>query len=210
MLRRFAASSISLNKQDCTTRLSLKSTIPTPPHLLVLLLAAISGGPCRTSFVGARSSLVSPGCSCDADLGSAHDSFGPICVIYGLSLCCWFLWCRSLCSWAEIPRGFVLSPSARPHVHHFAPRGQLRASAGTTLSGFIAANDYWPIQYWWSVGLTAFSIILVILFLEESSYDRTEGAVNRTKSDNFIKDRIDTFFPGNRLVPNNTWSSAVS
>ncbi|KAB5550010.1 major facilitator superfamily domain-containing protein [Coniochaeta sp. 2T2.1] len=79
------------------------------------------------------------------------------------------------------------------------------ASAGPTFAGFVAANNYWPIEYWWSVALTAFTIIIVFLFLEETGYSRDEGAVNRTKSDSWIRDRVETFLPGNKVVPQATW-----
>ncbi|TVY26801.1 putative MFS-type transporter protein [Lachnellula hyalina] len=69
------------------------------------------------------------------------------------------------------------------------------ASAGPTFSGFIAANRYWPVEYWWSVGLLAFTAILVFCFLEETSFDRSEGAINLTPPESWIANRIQTFFP---------------
>lgn len=83
------------------------------------------------------------------------------------------------------------------------------ASAGPTFAGFVAANAYWPVEYWWSVALTAFTIIIVFVFLEETGYDRSEDAVNRTKPDSWIKDRVETFFPGNKVVPPTTWGHTV-
>ncbi len=86
----------------------------------------------------------------------------------------------------------------------------LGVSAGPTFSGFIAAGSYWPIEYWWSVALTAFTLIPVFLFLEETGFNRSEGAVNRAPASNWVKDRIDTFLPGSKIVPDRTWRSTVS
>lgn len=83
------------------------------------------------------------------------------------------------------------------------------ASAGPTFGGFVATSAYWPVEYWWSVGLTGLSIIVVFLFLEETTYNRTEDAVNRTKPDSWVKDRVVTFFPGNKVVPPTTWGHTV-
>lgn len=83
------------------------------------------------------------------------------------------------------------------------------ASAGPTFSGFIAANHSWTIEYWWSVGLLGFTAILVLLLLEETGFDRTEGATNVTPPDSFIRNRIYTFFPGNRIVKPTTLVETV-
>lgn len=83
------------------------------------------------------------------------------------------------------------------------------ASAGPTFAGFVAAKAYWPVEYWWSVALAAFTIIIVFFFLEETYYDRSEGAVNRTKPVSFIKDRVDTFFPGHKVARPVTWGETV-
>lgn len=77
------------------------------------------------------------------------------------------------------------------------------ASAGPTFSGFIAANRYWPVEYWWSVAMLAFTAVVVFLFLEETNFDRTEGATNMTPPESFIARRIQTIFsflPGNNNV----------
>lgn len=83
------------------------------------------------------------------------------------------------------------------------------ASAGPTFAGFVAANDYWPVEYWWSVALTAFTIIIVFLFLDETNYDRQNESANRTKPDSWIKDRVDHFFPGSKVAPPVTWGQTV-
>ncbi|KAK3324955.1 major facilitator superfamily domain-containing protein [Apodospora peruviana] len=80
------------------------------------------------------------------------------------------------------------------------------ASAGPTFAGFVAAHSYWPVEYWWSVGLTGLTIIIVFIFLEDTSYDRT-FASNRVKPNSFLRDRMDTFFPGSKVVSTqHVWS----
>ena len=83
------------------------------------------------------------------------------------------------------------------------------ASAGPTFSGFIAANHSWTIEYWWSVGLLSGTAILVLLFLEETGFDRLDGATNLTPPESFVKNRIYTFFPGNRIVKPATLAETV-
>lgn len=87
------------------------------------------------------------------------------------------------------------------------------ASAGPTFSGFIAANHYWPIEYWWSVAILGVTAILVFLFLEETSFDRTEGAINMTPPEGFVANRIQTFLPflpgRNSVVKPTTLSETV-
>jgi MFS family permease len=83
-------------------------------------------------------------------------------------------------------------------VLHFALN--FGASAGPTFSGFISANNSWTIEYWWSVGLLGATLILIFLTLEETGWDRTPGAKNVVLSDNFLKNRIQTFLPGTKAV----------
>lgn len=83
------------------------------------------------------------------------------------------------------------------------------ASAGPTFSGFVGMHSYWPIEYWWHVGLTAFTLIPVFIFLEDTAFDRAVGAVNRTKPQSFLKDRMDIFFFGRKLAPSISWGETV-
>ncbi|KAK5653687.1 hypothetical protein OQA88_8717 [Cercophora sp. LCS_1] len=71
------------------------------------------------------------------------------------------------------------------------------ASAGPTFGGFVAANAYWPVEYWWSVALTGLTILIVFFFLEETSYDRTKGA---SKPKSWLRNCLDTFFPGTKVT----------
>jgi MFS family permease len=84
------------------------------------------------------------------------------------------------------------------------------ASFGPTVSGFVAGRSYWPVEYWWSVALCGFTIIAVFLFLEETSYDRTPGAVNRVKPASWLKDRYETFFFGSKVGAGVSWGDMVS
>jgi hypothetical protein len=72
------------------------------------------------------------------------------------------------------------------------------ASAGPTFSGFIAANHYWPVEYWWSVAVITFTLVLILLFLEDTTYDRSEGALNRPRQENWAQGRVQTFLFGQK------------
>ncbi len=85
----------------------------------------------------------------------------------------------------------------------------LGASAGPTFSGFVGASGYWPVEYWWHVALTAFTLIPVLIFLEDTTYDRSPEAVNRKKPESWIQDRRETFFFGTKIVPGTTWLETV-
>lgn len=78
-----------------------------------------------------------------------------------------------------------------------------------TLGAFTAAHVAWPNMFWWTVGLLGLASISVFLFLEETGYERSNGKsvpihAYPTKSDSFVANRIATFFPGNRVVPETT------
>ena len=84
-----------------------------------------------------------------------------------------------------------------------------------TLGAFTAAHVAWPNMFWWTVGLLGLAIISVLLFMEETGYERSndKSILNRaypTKSDSFAANRIVTFFPGNQVVPKTTLSKIVS
>jgi hypothetical protein len=81
--------------------------------------------------------------------------------------------------------------------------------AGPTLSALIAARTDWTYTYKWTAGLVAASTLLVFFFLQETSWDREEGAVNYPPPANFFAGRIATFFPGNRVSPKTTFAQTV-
>lgn len=78
-----------------------------------------------------------------------------------------------------------------------------------TLGAFTAAHVAWPNMFWWTVGLLGLASILVFFFLEETGYKRGNGKsmpshTYPAKSESFVGNRIATFFPGNRAVPEPT------
>ena len=83
------------------------------------------------------------------------------------------------------------------------------ASAGPTFGGFVAANGRsWPVEYWWSIALTGFSIIMVVLFLEETYFDRGVP-FDESKEESWVRNRIDTFLPGTKVAAPTTWKHTV-
>ena len=81
--------------------------------------------------------------------------------------------------------------------------------AGPTLSALIAAHTNWTYTYKWTAGLVGTAIILAFLLLEETSWNREEGAVNIPPTSKFIRSRFATFFPGNRVTPTTTSAQTV-
>ncbi|KAH8651305.1 major facilitator superfamily domain-containing protein [Xylariales sp. PMI_506] len=70
------------------------------------------------------------------------------------------------------------------------------ASAGPTFSGFITVKLAWWNEYWWTIAASAFCLVLILLFVEETSWDRTPGAQNEPLTGTWLQRRIKTFFPG--------------
>ncbi|KAE8441863.1 hypothetical protein EG329_004218 [Mollisiaceae sp. DMI_Dod_QoI] len=77
--------------------------------------------------------------------------------------------------------------------------------AGPTLSAFVSSNKSWTYEFWWTVGLLGFTIILCLLFMHETSWVREPDAINAPAPEGFIANRIATFFPGNKVTPKSTW-----
>jgi MFS family permease len=73
-------------------------------------------------------------------------------------------------------------------------------SAGPTFSGFITVHLPWWDEYWWSIGASSLCIILMFLFVEETTWDRTPGAQNYTLEGSWLQKRVWTFFPGTKVV----------
>jgi MFS family permease len=78
-----------------------------------------------------------------------------------------------------------------------------------TVSAFTAARAYWPVEYWWNVGLLVCAIVLVTLVLEETAFDREDLGANR-KTVSWLQSRIDTFYFGTRTVPGGSIIDVVS
>lgn len=76
--------------------------------------------------------------------------------------------------------------------------------AGPTLSAFISSKRSWTLEFWWTVGLLGFTIILCFLFMHETSWYREDGAENPAAPQGFVANRIATFLPGSRVTPRTT------
>lgn len=77
---------------------------------------------------------------------------------------------------------------------------QLGASTGPTLSGFITVHLPWWTEYYWTIAASAFAAVLIFVFVEETTWDRTPGAQNYYARGNWLQRRIQTFFPGTKVV----------
>jgi len=74
---------------------------------------------------------------------------------------------------------------------------------GPTLSGFIVGSASWTVQFWWTNGLEAVIIVLALLFLEDTYYDRSPQAHASRKRwpDSWFANRMAHFFCGARAIP---------
>lgn len=81
--------------------------------------------------------------------------------------------------------------------------------AGPTFSGFISANAFFPVEFWWTVGLLGFTLICCFLFLEETGFDREDISKNPDIPKNLLANRLATFFFGTRVVQRSTWRQTV-
>lgn len=83
---------------------------------------------------------------------------------------------------------------------------------GPTLSGFIVGSTSWTVQFWWSNGLEVIIIIITILLLEDTFYDRTlEAEAYRNRwPETFFANRMATFFSRGRVIPSISNTETVS
>lgn len=81
--------------------------------------------------------------------------------------------------------------------------------AGPTFSGFISAGAFFPVEFWWTVGLLGFTLICCFLFLEETGFDRGNLENNPAIPPSFIPNRVATFFLGQSVVQPTTWRETV-
>lgn len=75
-------------------------------------------------------------------------------------------------------------------------------AAGPSLCSFVvqgAGNVQWA--FWFIAIVTGFAALLIFLFVEDTTWDRTPGAINNPLPEGFIANRIATFLPGTRIVP---------
>lgn len=83
------------------------------------------------------------------------------------------------------------------------------ASAGPTFSGFVAANSYWPTEYWWHVALTAFTLFPVFFFLEDTAYKPSEERSQESTTQSFLSKRFEIFFKGGKNSRSVSWGDMV-
>ncbi|PNY27015.1 Polyamine transporter [Tolypocladium capitatum] len=70
---------------------------------------------------------------------------------------------------------------------------------GPTFGGFIVATHPWPIQFWWTVGMNGLLILLIVLFLENTEYDRS-GRQPTAASDPLFRRRVKTHLYGSAAI----------
>ncbi|PYH88605.1 polyamine transporter [Aspergillus ellipticus CBS 707.79] len=81
--------------------------------------------------------------------------------------------------------------------------------AGPTFSAFISANAFFPVEFWWTVGLLGATAILVFVCLEETGYDRDDPPRNPALPQAWLANRCATFFFGHRVVLPTTWAATA-
>lgn len=78
------------------------------------------------------------------------------------------------------------------------------ASAGPTFSGFITVYMPWYYEYYWTIASMAASIVVVLFFLEDTSWDRSSGSTYEgspsIKEGNWTTRRIKTFLQSPRTT----------
>lgn len=72
--------------------------------------------------------------------------------------------------------------------------------AGPTFGGFIVEHVDWPVEFWWTVGLQGLALVLVLLFLEETGFNRDGGSAYPARPSSFMANRTATFFLGTKVV----------
>jgi MFS family permease len=82
--------------------------------------------------------------------------------------------------------------------------------AGPTLGAFVASAGSWTYPYWFTVGLSSLALIVCLLFLHETAWDREPGADHsKVPPESFAANRIATFFPGTKVTPYNSFLDVV-
>ena len=72
---------------------------------------------------------------------------------------------------------------------------------GPTIGGFIVKSKPWPYTFWWTIAPLGIAMVFVFCFLEETGFRRgQEDPKNLEQPTSFFKNRMATFFPGNRII----------
>ncbi|QGA17659.1 hypothetical protein EYB26_005334 [Talaromyces marneffei] len=72
---------------------------------------------------------------------------------------------------------------------------------GGTLGGFIANNNPWDLVFWWTLGPVGAAMILVFVFVEETTYNRDADVPHPPLPKTWLANRVATFFPGTKTQP---------
>ncbi|OBT70575.1 hypothetical protein VF21_10335, partial [Pseudogymnoascus sp. 05NY08] len=73
---------------------------------------------------------------------------------------------------------------------------------GGTLGGFIAESKPWEYVFWWTLGPVGGAIILVFLFVEDTTFSRDLSVPRRAPMPkSWLSNRVATFFPGSATQP---------
>lgn len=73
---------------------------------------------------------------------------------------------------------------------------------GATFCGVIIQHSTWPVNFWWLVASNGFAALLILLFMEETGFDRTdpEELAGKHRSRSWVAGRIALFLPGNQVM----------
>lgn len=81
--------------------------------------------------------------------------------------------------------------------------------AGPTFSGFVSAKSFFPVEFWWTVGLLGFTLICCFCLLEETGFDRVNFERNPEIPQGLVAKRLATFLFGQSVVLPTTWKETV-
>ncbi|KAH8700696.1 major facilitator superfamily domain-containing protein [Talaromyces proteolyticus] len=105
---------------------------------------------------------------------------------------------------------FIIGPQLLVDIFFLHERGRvfntffvvstLGTVVGPTLGGFIVAHAPWPWQFWWTIILEWLIMILVFVFVEETTFTRNNGRKYPPQPTNFFQNRIATYFPGTAVA----------
>ena len=82
--------------------------------------------------------------------------------------------------------------------------------AGPTIGGFIVKSKPWPYTFWWTIAPLGIAMVLVFCFLEETGFRRgKEDPKSVEQPTSFLKNRMATLFPGNRIIRQSGYQEVV-
>lgn len=87
---------------------------------------------------------------------------------------------------------------------------QLGAVSGPTFGAFIVEYQSWTVCFWWTVALLGVTAILVLLFSEETNFNRKLRKPPVATPKSFLSNRIATFCPGTAITPRCNLNGFVS